>query len=787
MTDTLRYIDTDIVGGSSNGTDWANAYDGIESWLAAEAGVIAATDRHIAYFRGTTTDAATGQISFAVSGFTGTAGAELQLIGDSQDFPTKWDATKYHFQSHTGQSLPFVVDGVGDLKITLSNLQRKFDGSACNSTIYATDAAFFPDMDLLHCVDNYIDCTKDTRRLIYASGTADTTATIVRTGHLLLGGANRDIDLNYPAGMTVTTTKSTLDGIVDRLCNIDEPSTITYTDCVIPDLASYGTNQATVLNYCATTNGEGTNAITVAVGDWNAQFVDRAANDYTFASGSVLIGTASTPGENIGSDQETAEANVDPVIDTAFSDATVAAGAVGSVSLASNVSDANPGDTLTFTVSPALPSGITLSAAGLLAWDGSQVITASANHTITVSDGNGGTYPTDVIAVEVTPLVPTINSIDTDNHVLAGQAAAVISAIGIDSSPSTQTITLGGEALTVTDWNSGDPIVTIPLHINLQWGQVYQLALTDDTGTTTLNGITLTAPAGWTQVVYDGTALDEAATESFFEHAKTDVDAGSFTMVSGDILIFEDATGLTVDTQTLPSVDPAATVTGGYKIWDVSEATYTGLSTYTFTDDGAPSVVNVAPVMTAQPAARTIEEGSAGSVFFHAAASGVPAPTIQWEKDARGNGVFTEIVGATSSPLTVSGALLTVAANNGDQYRALLTNSEGSVISDVVVLTVTAPGVVLVKKALITGIVGVSGNPVTQLYNHWYITNSDIEDRNKAGVAVTVAGAGTALQVTTGAGEVLTPDAVVAGEYTLEAYTDDKTHVMRSTVTIIEV
>ena len=61
----------------------------------------------------------------------------------------------------------------------------------------------------------------------------------------------------------------------------------------------------------------------------------------------------------------------------------------------------------------------------------------------------------------------------------------------------------------------------------------------------------------------------------------------------------------------------------------------------------------------------------ADTVTFTAAASGNPAPSVQWEVSSNGGTTFTPITGATSTSysFTASGA------DNGDEYEAVFTNS----------------------------------------------------------------------------------------------------------------
>src|SRR6266545_428593 len=81
---------------------------------------------------------------------------------------------------------------------------------------------------------------------------------------------------------------------------------------------------------------------------------------------------------------------------------------------------------------------------------------------------------------------------------------------------------------------------------------------------------------------------------------------------------------------------------------------------------------------------RPFADGAA-SVSFTAAASGSPAPTVQWQQDT-GSG-FSNIAGATSTTLTINNPTV---AMSGTQYRAVFTNtcSPSSATSTAKTLTV---------------------------------------------------------------------------------------------------
>ena len=89
-----------------------------------------------------------------------------------------------------------------------------------------------------------------------------------------------------------------------------------------------------------------------------------------------------------------------------------------------------------------------------------------------------------------------------------------------------------------------------------------------------------------------------------------------------------------------------------------------------------------APIITTQPASRSIASGSTAT--FSVVASGTPAPTIQWQTSFDGMN-WTPIAGATGSTYTTP---VETAADNGISFEAVATNSVGSVTSAPAVLTV---------------------------------------------------------------------------------------------------
>lgn len=99
------------------------------------------------------------------------------------------------------------------------------------------------------------------------------------------------------------------------------------------------------------------------------------------------------------------------------------------------------------------------------------------------------------------------------------------------------------------------------------------------------------------------------------------------------------------------------------------------------------------PVITTQPGNQSVTAGVNAS--FTAAATNVA--NWQWQKDTQGNGTFADIAGATSATLSYP----TTLANNGDQFRAVATSSEGgTTTTSAAMLTVIAQAATLTTDVL---------------------------------------------------------------------------------------
>ncbi|MCG3144658.1 MAG: hypothetical protein HONDAALG_02109 [Gammaproteobacteria bacterium] len=115
------------------------------------------------------------------------------------------------------------------------------------------------------------------------------------------------------------------------------------------------------------------------------------------------------------------------------------------------------------------------------------------------------------------------------------------------------------------------------------------------------------------------------------------------------------------------------------------------------------------PRITAQPRDYRTEVG--GIASFISAASGDPAPVVQWQVAPSGSNTFSNVPGATNMALSFRAT----SEDNGKRYRAVFTNTCGPAVSNEAVLTLVTP--LLVSEFRFSGSGG-SGDWFVELYNN---------------------------------------------------------------------
>ncbi len=122
--------------------------------------------------------------------------------------------------------------------------------------------------------------------------------------------------------------------------------------------------------------------------------------------------------------------------------------------------------------------------------------------------------------------------------------------------------------------------------------------------------------------------------------------------------------------------------------------TATDTTTGTFTGSETGIIVYTPPTVTTNPTDQTAAAGQTAT--FTAAANGYPAPTVQWQVSTDGGLTFTDLSGATNTTLTLTNLL---PSQSGSEYRAVFTNSAGSVTTSAATLAVQYAPIVTINPS----------------------------------------------------------------------------------------
>lgn len=331
-----------------------------------------------------------------------------------------------------------------------------------------------------------------------------------------------------------------------------------------------------------------------------------------------------------------------------------------------------------------------------------------------------------LLTVNTQPVIPVVSTDPVDTTVNAGQTAT-FTATSSGGSLTTAQWQVSTDGKTFTNINTGVTTIfngtattsTLSFTANgSQSGNSYQVIFTTPAGTVTSKVAKLTVN---TVPVITLNPLSQSATAGqsvTFTAAATGNPAPTvqWQLSTNGGVSYSDIAGATAVTL---SVTPAAGQ-DGYRY----RAVFTNAAGSTPTTAAILSVVS-APVVTLNPQNKTVTVGQ--SVTFTAAASANPAATVQWRVSTDGGVTFADIAGATSTSLTFT----TTAAQDGNRYLAVFTNSSGSVQTTAAVLSVLSAPIVTQNPTNQIGIVGNSvtftaaaiGNPVPTV--QWQVsTNS---------------------------------------------------------------
>ena len=333
--------------------------------------------------------------------------------------------------------------------------------------------------------------------------------------------------------------------------------------------------------------------------------------------------------------------------------------------------------------------GLTLSLASVVLADSGTQYRAIATN----SEGSV-TSAAATLTVSLDPLAPTITD-PVDVTVFDGETAQfMVSASGVPAPVVTweSSIDDGATWVPVSDGVSGDGLTLSLAAVTLgDSGTQFRATATNSEGSVTSAIATLTVSPVLVAPTITG-PVDQTVTEGDSAEFVVTATGVPAPVVTWESSIDDGATwvqvtdGVSGDGLTLSLASVALGDSGTQY-----RATATN-SEGSVTSAAATLTVNpvlVAPTITG-PVDQTVTEGE--SADFTVTVTGNPAPTVTWEASSDGGASWVPVTdGVSGDGLTLSLAAVTL-GDSGTQYRATATNSEGSVTSEPVTLTVTAAG-----------------------------------------------------------------------------------------------
>jgi hypothetical protein len=269
---------------------------------------------------------------------------------------------------------------------------------------------------------------------------------------------------------------------------------------------------------------------------------------------------------------------------------------------------------------------------------------------------------------------PAVNvgatSVTISGHIAAGSTAPGGDDVAVTLNGITQPATVSSSGNFSTSFNiQGLTTGTYPITYEYLGDATHFAAAAGGSGTLTVRAVPAIVSSPASQAVVSGSSVTFTAAATGYPTPtvqwQQSTNGRTYTSISG-------ATNMSY------TINAVASSQNGY----LYRAVFTN-SVGSATTAAAVLTVQYAPAVTTNPKNTTVNAGQTATLA--AAASGNPAPSVQWQVSTNGGASFVNIAGATSTTLTLKN---TTASQNGYQYRALFTNSLGSATTTAGALTV---------------------------------------------------------------------------------------------------
>lgn len=368
----------------------------------------------------------------------------------------------------------------------------------------------------------------------------------------------------------------------------------------------------------------------------------------------------------------------------------------------SGVVDAGSPIRLTATASPATLTGPSASSTITAALSGGVDTTYPAlqGHEVTFADPAGDAVVGGSAGAKTRALASGSATIGYDSGTASGETgvvasldnATVTAALTVQrppalSAPASATLRTG-EPASVGITATGHPVPTITRTGALPAGLTFSSA----GGTATISG-TPTQPGSFPLEITASNGVGAPATRTLTLDVGT---PPAFTSASTARFTRGEAGSFTVGTSGTPTVGTitlTGTLPAGLTFTDHGDGTATvagtptgaaGTSTVTLTagngltPDATQSLtvtVDERPAVTLQPSSQVVRPGA--TVYLDVAATGSPAPAVQWQRSTDAGATWADLAGATTPTYSFDA----VRADDGHRFRAVLTNRAGTATS----------------------------------------------------------------------------------------------------------
>jgi hypothetical protein len=292
--------------------------------------------------------------------------------------------------------------------------------------------------------------------------------------------------------------------------------------------------------------------------------------------------------------------------------------------------------------------------------------------------------------------------------------SAALAAPVVTLNPTSQNVLPGG-TVTFSAAATGNPSPTVSWQVSTDGGVTFNDLGIPTSGSTSLSFTTDASQNGYKyRAVFtnsQGTATTAAATLTVPQALQAPVitvGPSDQTVKAGDTVTFS----IAVTGNPAPSVDWQVSTDGGktFSSDQISQSKTLTLTATTFFDQykfravvsnsvgsATSAIVTLtvdSPPVVGSPTNQKVSAGNTAT--FIASATGNPLPTVQWQLSTNGGANFNDIAGATSTTYAFTAS----ASQDGNQYRAVFTNSVGSATTNAALLTIdsTTPAVVITKN-----------------------------------------------------------------------------------------